>query len=431
MTTYKLLISLKHLDISSNRLTKTKQFCFSTLNSLKTFHLQKNSISNLDDYSFYQLLHLELLDLSCNKILNLKNNLFNGLNNIKIINLTFNLIMFIDHGVFRDVSPNTVHSLNSKVCCMHGSWTKCKVKEDMLSNCDDLLSNKFMKSLSFVMGSLVAFLNIISFFLNIRMPKPTQNICSIYLAFIDGCFGVYLLIIAIADMHYKGNYIGLEMSWRGSLGCKLASFFAFVSMTVSPIIICFMILITFCVIQWPMTSKFKDKSFAKRVIEVSFSFSICFCIVLFSNIINFLGNHGMLGVCLPLFTFHAHSLLLLFSTLVVLTVQTFCLVTIFTLSIVSLHTLKKVERYTKTQTRSTKYGKVLKHLFMVIITNCCCWIPSSTVFILPICGYQVPSYLLNLITIMVVPITSALDPIIFTLSTPEMKKNFIRFIRCH
>ena len=255
--------SFRHFDISSNRLTKTNKFCFITLNSLKTFHLQKNSISNLEDNSFYKLLDLDLLDLSCNKIINLKSNSFNGLKNIKAVNLTFNLIMFIDYGAFKDVSPNTVHSFNLKVCCIHGSWAKCKVKENTLPNCDDLLSNKFMKSLSFVMGNLLIFLNIISFFLNIRMKKLTQNICSAYLAFIDWCFGVYLLIIAIADMDYKGNYIGLEMSWRSSLTCKLTSLFAFVSMTVSPIILCIMMISRFCVIQWPVTSKFKDKTFVK------------------------------------------------------------------------------------------------------------------------------------------------------------------------
>ena len=73
--------ALKHLDISSNRLTKTKNFCFTALHLLTTFHLQQNSISNLEDKSFYLLMYLKLLDLSHNKIKWLKGTLFNGLNN--------------------------------------------------------------------------------------------------------------------------------------------------------------------------------------------------------------------------------------------------------------------------------------------------------------------------------------------------------------
>ena len=367
--------SLKQFDISSNRLTRTKKFCFTILTSLKIFHLQQNSILNLEDNSFYELLHLRLLDLSCNKITNLKNKLFNGLNNIKTINLTFNLIMFVDSDAFRDVSPRTVHSFDLKVCCMHGSWTRCKAKKkNTFLNCDDLLSNKFMKYLSFLVGSLTIFLNIISFFLNIkkkRMENRTQNIFNPYLAVTDWLFGVQLVIISIADMHYKGNYIGLEMSRRSSLACKLASFLAFVSMTISSIILCIIMLTRFCVIQWPMNSKFRDKSFVKRLMEVSFTFTICFCIVFISSIFSFIGNPGLIGICLPLYTFNAHSVLLLFSTVIIVIVQTFCLVTIITLSIVSLHILKKNGNCRKTHTKKTKYGKVSKQLFLIIIINAC------------------------------------------------------------
>ena len=74
----------------------------------------------------------------------------------------------------------------------------------------------------------------ISFIFDIRRKQTFSNA---YLAVFDWYLGVHLVIIALTDFHYKENYVGLEMSWRNSLPCKLAAFFALVSMTVSPTIL--------------------------------------------------------------------------------------------------------------------------------------------------------------------------------------------------
>ena len=113
-------ISLKHLDISCNMLSTTRSFCFFSLRSLTILYLQHNSISNIEDNSFYLLLNLHLLDLSSNDITKLKRTLFNGLTNIKTINLTSNFIMYIAADTFKELSANTIHSSNVKVCCMSG-----------------------------------------------------------------------------------------------------------------------------------------------------------------------------------------------------------------------------------------------------------------------------------------------------------------------
>ena len=424
------LYFLKHFDISSNRLTEIKNNCFFPLNRLTTFHLQKNLISNLEEKSFYILFYLNLLDLSHNRITKLRSTTFNGLTNIKTINLTFNLIMYVDTDTFKELSPNTVHSFNIKVCCMSGSWIKCKVKEDSFSNCDDLLSNKIMKKLYFLIGTLIIILNMISLVLDITkmgMKKQRQTFSNVYLPFFDWLFGVYLVIIALADWHYKGNYAGLKMAWVNSFPCKLASFLVLVSMTVSPVILHILMLTKFYVIKWPMISKFNDASFIKRYIDVSPILAICICIILISTIFSLLDNHGLTGMCIPLYTSNSHSLPLLVITLFIVSIQIFSLVTIVTLSIASLHILKNAEKHSKILTKSRKYPKVSKKLLMNILINFCCWIPSSIVFILPLFGYPVYTHLLSWITITFVPINCVLNPLIFAILTPGMKKVFITF----
>ena len=426
------LYFLKHFDISSNRLTQIQNNCFFPLNRLATFHLQKNLISKFEDNSFHSLSYLHLLDLSHNRINKLKSTIFNGLTSIKAINLTFNLIMYVDIDTFKLVSPHTIHSCNIKVCCMSGSWTKCEVRKGAFYNCDDLLSNQIMKCFYFVIGSMSIVLNITSLFLDVRKIKKSKKQTQIYsaacLPFFHAWVGVYLLTIAFADWHYKENYVGLEMSWRNSIPCRLASFLILVSMMASPVILCIVMVTRFCVIKWPMTSKFKDKSFVKKVMEISLTTVICFCIILISTILSLIGNLGFTGICIPLFTSNTCSLPLLVTTLFIVAVQFSCFVTIVILSILSIHILKNGEKCTATKIKNRKYRKVSHKLLMAILTNFCCWIPSSSVFLLPLFGYQVPYNLLNWITVIVVPINSVLNPIIFTILSPEMKQKLLNLL---
>ena len=60
--------------------------------------------------------------------------------------------MYVSSDTFKEVSPNTVYSCNVKVCCLSNPWTKCKVVEDAFSNCDNLLSNRFIKHFCWLVG---------------------------------------------------------------------------------------------------------------------------------------------------------------------------------------------------------------------------------------------------------------------------------------
>ena len=163
--------------------------------------------------------------------------------------------------------------------------------------------------------------------------------------------------------------------------------------------------------------------------QVFLTVVICSCILLVSTIFNFLGSHGLTGICLPLYASSDHLLPLSITTVIIVAVQFFCLVTIVTLAILSLYTLKNVQKYTKTQNKNQNYKKVSKKLFVIILSNICCWIPSNSIFLLPLFGYQISRNLLNWAIVIVVPINSVLDPITFTISTPEMITKILNFMR--
>ena len=412
-----ILFSIHHFDVSSNSLTTTKGFCFSTFQSLIVFYLQNNSISNLEKNSFHSLLNLNLLDLSSNKITKLKRMVFSGLANIKEINLKFNKIVFVHGNIFKELPSNTVHSNNVKVCCMSGPWTECKVKYDAHSNCNDLIPKQIMKYVCWLTGIFSVLLNSASFILQIRQKQY------VYLATVDCMFGIHLLIIACADLYFKGSYVGYELVWKDSILCKISSFSVFVSMMISPIMLCVIMIARYCVVKWPLTSAFTNQIYMKRVMKLWIIIAIFACIFLFSSLFGFHKNYTPTGLCLALFKSKEQSLLLLLTSLPIILVQMSCLLIILILAILLKTQLKS---HIQLKSKNIKSEKVTIQLFLTTMAMMCCWIPSSIAFMLPILGYQVSYYLFNWIIILVVPINSVLDPLLFSILTPQMRKNYIK-----
>ena len=313
------LSSLKQLDMSLNKLTITKSYCLVALNGLAILHLQQNSISTLEQSSFYSLNSLKLLDLSHNKIIELKRQLFEGLKNIKVPNITFHLVIFVSADVFKNMPSNTVHSFNVKVCCMSGFWTKCRVKHDAYSNCDSLIPNIFLRCLFWVLGIIAILLNITSFLVqtnHIEINLLHTLYFTFYLSIVDCLIGIYLIIITTIDCHYRGIYVGYEIFWRSNFGCKISSFLALLSMLASPMIIGVMMVARFCVIQWPMTSKFLRKVFIKRLVIIVLTVTTTGSFLLLS-IFGFLEKLVPTGFCLLLYTSKDESQILFMISLII------------------------------------------------------------------------------------------------------------------
>jgi hypothetical protein len=58
----------------------------------------------------------------------------------------------------------------------------------------------------------------------------------------DLVMGVYLAIIGVADLRYRGTYMWYDVYWRHSGACHLAGFLSFISNEFSAFIICFITL---------------------------------------------------------------------------------------------------------------------------------------------------------------------------------------------
>ena len=192
----------------------------------------------------------------------------------------------------------------------------------------------------------------------------------IYLATFDCMFGIHLLIIASADLYSTGKYVGHELAWENGILCKISSFSALVTMMISPIILCIIMIARYCVVKWPFTSAFKNQIYIKRVMNLCIIMTIFACIFLFSSLFGFKKNYIPTGLCLALYKSKDQSLLFLLTSLPVIVVQISCLITVLILVILLKAALKS---HTELQTKNVKSKKVTVQLFLVTMVMMFCW----------------------------------------------------------
>ena len=345
---------------------------------------------------------------------------------MEVINLTLNLITDISANAFTFVLPKTVHSLNRQVCCMSGPWQKCKLVNNAFGNCKDLLSNKVIRGIYWFTGIVTLTTNLISIFFHLTLfsQLQTNKLFTLSLSMVDCLYGLYLLTISMTDWYYRGYYEGAKCMWRKSFICKTFSFSTLVSLTLSPILLFTMVLSRFCVIRWPMTSKFKSGLFGKRICLTLTAAILCFCFIITTPFIFDPKNPAPTGLCILL---HAHGQLkfIAFLSLVIISVQMFCLISnvIFNLLTI-LELIRRENSNTFLGWTNGKYKEIIIHLFIVIFVNICSWVPSIVVFILPLTGYQMPTNILTWTAVTAVPIHFAFNPVLFLILTPTFKRLF-------
>ena len=420
--------SLRKVDMSYNKISTIKSHCFQYLYNLHSLFLQNNIIFCVQNKAFHNLGNLRILDLSYNRIYKILEEIFIGLHNIRVVNLTFNFITRIYSNAFDTLPQNTIQSLNKKVCCMAGTWSKCEVKNDQFMNCNALLSNNAVSFICFSFAILTVLLNLFSIVIPINLfsELQTNKFFTLCLSVADCLYGLYLLIIGSADMYYRGYYAGAEFTWKKSFVCQTSLFFASVSFITSPIILFVLMLARFCVIQWPLTSKFKCEKFCARIIVSVITATVIFSFICVITFIKVFSQEVPDGMCLFMHSKGQLSEFILVMSLVVICVQIFCLIgnTVFNISSIVLLIKTSKSTVSPSLKKKNKYKNIVIHLLIVIFINMCCLIPSTVVFALPLAGYQMSSYILVWIIIAIVPINSTVDPVIFSILTPATIKLF-------
>ncbi|KAG7471240.1 hypothetical protein MATL_G00122280 [Megalops atlanticus] len=437
---------LSWLDFEGNHIQTLNFSTLMTCSELTVLSLRANHINFLPGNTFQSLRILGELDLSSNRITELPYNIFKGLKSLKILNVSNNPLVRIHQGQFdhliqlqslglegieipgihmRMFRPmknlSYIYFKKFQYCSYAPHVRKCKPNSDGISSFEDLLANMVLRVSVWVMAFITCFGNIFVIGMRtvIRAENSLHATCIKALCCADCLMGVYLFFVGVYDMKFRGKYNRNAQLWMESGECRALGFLAMLSSEVSVLLLTYLTLEKFLVIVFPFSHLRPGKRLTLLMLASVWALGVLIAAVPLLGDELFGNYYGRNGVCFPL---HSDQLekptakgystgiflglnLVAFLVIVVSYSSMFCSI------------YKTGINATDLRSRLHKDVALAKRFFFIVISDALCWIPIFLVKLLSLLEVEIPGTITSWLVIFFLPINSALNPILYTLTT--------------
>ena len=309
---------------------------------------------------------------------------------------------------------------------------QCHSPGDEFSSCDDLIKNRPLRACLWVLGILAILGNIsvVVWRLTRGQDRRVYPFLVINLAVSDLLMGIYLLIIAIKDAQWQGEYFKHDVDWRSGSVCQLAGALSMLSSEVSVLMLT---LITFdrlyCIVfPFSLSRLTWRKTYVLCAVIWIFGIVIsCLPVVgmeYFSGGKNEAGFFGRSSVCLPLQLSEDKPPGWEYSVGIFIAFNLFAFTFMLFAYLAIFWTLRKSPRRNEDAAMT---GKIM----FIILTDFCCWMPVIVIGILSLTGnFHDPKKIAYVfISIFVLPVNSSINPILYTFSGANFRQAFFNSVR--
>ena len=255
-----------------------------------------------------------------------------------------------------------------------------------------------------------------------------QSILLSNLAMADFLMGVYMLMLAVLDITWKGEYFKHDVLWRNSLGCRIVGAISMLSSEVSVA----MLTITTadrlaCVV---FALKFER-------LTVKSTYIVCTCTWVVGFIISILptmdieyfqdpsskfGFFSRSTVCLPLQLSSEKPAGWEYAVAIFI-ILNFCSFVFILVSYIAIYiTIMRIVGTSSSSHMQQESARV-NRLFVIVLTDFCCWMPVIIMGILSLAGHfdDLQGLVYVWVAVFVLPVNSSVNPILYTLSTSYVK----------
>ncbi|XP_067313313.1 relaxin receptor 1 [Pseudorasbora parva] len=446
---------LNWLDVEGNKIEIVGNVTFRSCNMLTVLVLQRNCISYIHVHAFSLLRKLGELDLSNNRIKAIPPDLFVNLGDLLQLNISYNPIMDLQVDHFNKLNKlkslsiegieignihrrmfeplkNLTHIYFKKFqyCGYAPHVRSCKPNTDGISSFEDLLANIVLRVFVWVVSATTCFGNIFVICMRsyIRSENKLHAMCIISLCCADGLMGVYLFMIGAYDLKFRGEYNRHAQAWMDSVPCQVIGSLAMLSTEVSVLLLTYLTLEKYICIVYPFRYLTPGRRRTVTILVVIWilGFVIAFLPLVLKGV--FRNFYGTNGVCFPLHSEQPETLGAQIYSIVIFLGLNLVAFLIIVLSYGSM--FYNIQR---TGTQTTKYTNhikkeltIAKRFFSIVITDSLCWIPIFILKILSLMEVEIPGTISSWVVIFILPINSALNPILYTLTTRPFKETLLQ-----
>ncbi|KAG5326923.1 RXFP1 protein, partial [Acromyrmex heyeri] len=442
------LSELTEIILDGNHFESITEDLFAGCPALKSLSMEDNSISSIDENAFRNLQQLVELNLAYNRIVTIPSNVFQSVNNLSKLLIGYNPVVELSMTLFNplnnlrslsvedinmdnmdknafDVFPRLdfIYFKKFHYCMTYAPKVqKCRPTSDGMSSMSHLLDKPLLRAAVWTISCLTCLGN--SLVLWGRFTAKDENrVLSIIirnLAVSDMLMGIYLFIIAIEDARFRDNYKEVASIWMSSWPCILLGALAMTSSEVSMLILSFMSVERFILIAAPLKCHraMTSQAAASSMIVIW----IVGLIIALAPVIHWRSStrfYGVNGMCFPLHIDDPYLIGWEYSAFIFLGLNLIGLMIIGYVYIAMFTSIWRTRRATPLSVGDSEFAL---RFFLIVLTDAACWVPIIALKILAMMKYPVPPDLHAWIVIFILPVNSAVNPLLYTFTTPKFRE---------
>ncbi|XP_054546085.1 relaxin receptor 1 isoform X1 [Talpa occidentalis] len=423
---------LHWLDFEGNHIRNLRNLTFISCNNLTVLVMRKNKINHLNENTFAPLQKLDELNLSYNPILNIRVDQFDDLVKLKSLSLAGIEISNIQQRMFQPlVNLSHIYFKKFQYCGYAPHVRSCKPNTDGISSLENLLANILQRVFVWVVSAVTCFGNIFVICTRpyIRSENKLHALSIISLCCADCLMGVYLFVIGAFDLKFRGEYNQHAQLWIESVHCQLMGSLAILSTEVSVLLLTFLTLEKYICIVYPFRCLRPGKCRTVTALVLIWIIGFVVAFIPLSNKEFFKNYYGTNGVCFPLHSEDAESIgAQIYSVAIFLGINlTAFIIIVFSYGSMFYSVHQSAITATEIQHQVKKEMILAKRFFFIVFTDALCWIPIFVLKFLSLLQVEIPGTITSWVVIFILPINSALNPIIYTLTTRPFKEMIHQF----
>ncbi|KAB0370461.1 hypothetical protein FD755_018423 [Muntiacus reevesi] len=357
---------------------------------------------------------------------------------IVFLNLSYNPIQTIQANQFdnlvklKSLHINNIDYFKRFQYCGYAPHVRiCKPNTDGLSSLEDLLASIIQRVFVWVVSAVTCFGNIFVICMRpcIRSENKLHAMSIISLCCADCLMGIYLFVIGAFDLKFRGEYNKHAQLWMESIHCQLLGSLAILSTEVSVLLLTFLTLEKYICIVYPFRYLRPGKCRTITVLILIWIIGVIVAFIPLSNKEFFKNYYGTNGVCFPLHSEDAESTgAQIYSVAIFLGINLAAFIIIvfsYGSMFYSIHQSAVTANEVQNQVR--KEMILAKRFFFIVFTDALCWIPIFILKFLSLLQVEIPGTITSWVVIFILPINSALNPILYTLTTRPFKEMIHQF----
>ncbi|XP_078268275.1 relaxin receptor 1 isoform X2 [Rhinoraja longicauda] len=401
-TTLEICNNITVLILRNNEIRHLKDDLFLEPSMILDLDLSSNMIEEFPPALFKGLKHLQQMNLSHNPINHFHVDQFDGLVSLKSLALDSIDILNIETRMFIKLEKlSYIYFKKFEYCKYSPHVRSCKPNTDGISSFENLLASAILRIFVWFVAFIICFGNLFVIcmrsFIKTENRLHTLSIKSLCCA--DCLMGVYLFLIGAFDVQYRGEYNRHAQQWMESTKCQLIGVLAMLSTEVSVMLLTYMTLEKYMCIVFPFNHYRPGKRQTLSTLILIWITGFIIAIIPLWNKSLFGNYYGKNGVCFPLYSDQFESLGARgYSTGIFLGAQS-------------------AER-----SFFSREVAIAKRFFFIVFTDFLCWIPIFLLKLLSLLRVEIPGNVTSWVVIFILPINSALNPILYTITTASFQE---------